>query len=163
MRMTTENSDQPGAATGEHLTETSRPDTRQQPKPPKTQTMKPTTAAKKLGVYLPATPAEFQEGTVTRQELDEMLQSPPSWLVTLRREGPHPRQEVARKLGISISGLTRAGVDDALTTTEIQDLLSDMPSWLSQERHSLAVVREEEERVRERDAERAARRATEDR
>ena len=77
--------------------------------------------------------------------------------------GPLLNHLVVRKLGISISGLTRAGVDDALTTAEIQDLLADMPSWLSQERHSLAVVREEEERVRERDAERAARREAESR
>jgi hypothetical protein len=28
--------------------------------------MKPASAAKKLGIYLPATPAEFQESTVTR-------------------------------------------------------------------------------------------------
>ncbi|MEU2235024.1 DUF5997 family protein, partial [Streptomyces vietnamensis] len=34
-----------------------------------TQTMKPATAAKKLGVYLEATPAEFQEGVVSRSEL----------------------------------------------------------------------------------------------
>ncbi|WP_121371890.1 DUF5997 family protein [Frondihabitans australicus] len=125
--------------------------------------MKATTAAKKLGVYLPATPAEFQEGPVTRDELDSLVANPPEWLATLRREGPHPRPEVARKLGITISGLARAGVDDVLTTAEIQDLLTEMPTWLSQERHNLAVVREEEQRVRERDAERAARREAEGR
>ena len=38
-----------------------------------TQTMKPATAAKKLGVYLEATPAEFQEGVVSRAELNELL------------------------------------------------------------------------------------------
>ena len=33
------------------------------------QTMKPATAAKKLDVYLEATPAEFRDGVVTRDEL----------------------------------------------------------------------------------------------
>ena len=33
------------------------------------QSMKPATAAKKLGVYLPAAPAEFQEGMITREQL----------------------------------------------------------------------------------------------
>ena len=31
--------------------------------------MKPATAAKKLDVYLPATPAEFQQNAITRDEL----------------------------------------------------------------------------------------------
>ena len=31
--------------------------------------MKPVTAAKKLGIYLPATPQEFQDGAVTHAEL----------------------------------------------------------------------------------------------
>ena len=35
----------------------------------KTQTMKPETAAKKLGIYLPAAPTEFQEGPLTRDDL----------------------------------------------------------------------------------------------
>src|SRR5215207_3876030 len=44
-----------------------------------TQTMKPATAAKKLGVYLEATPAEFQEGVVTRDELNALQTDPPEW------------------------------------------------------------------------------------
>ena len=34
--------------------------------------MKPVTAAKKLGIYLPATPQEFQDGAVTHAELREL-------------------------------------------------------------------------------------------
>jgi hypothetical protein len=118
--------------------------------------MKPATAAKKLGVYLPATPEEFQQGTVTREELDAMLTSPPQWLVELRRNGPHPRQETARKLGVSASGLARAGVSDAMTTAEIRALLDEMPAWLEAERATQAEVRAENARLKARDAERRA-------
>ncbi|MGW6510114.1 DUF5997 family protein [Streptomyces niveus] len=69
-----------------------------------TQTMKPATAAKKLGVYLEATPADFQEGVVSRSELNALQADPPEWLLELRRDGPHPRPVVAAKLGVSISG-----------------------------------------------------------
>ena len=78
-----------------------------------TQTMKPATAAKKLGVYLEATPAEFQEGVVSRTELNALQADPPEWLQELRRNGPHPRPVVAAKLGVSISGLARGGVTEA--------------------------------------------------
>ncbi|MFD9637792.1 DUF5997 family protein, partial [Streptomyces violascens] len=84
-----------------------------------TQTMKPATAAKKLGVYLEATPAEFQEGVVSRTELNALQADPPQWLQDLRRTGPHPRPVVAAKLGISIAGLARGGVTEALTTDQI--------------------------------------------
>lgn len=116
--------------------------------------MKPVTAAKKLGVYLPATPQEFQEGAVTRDELDELLRNPPPWLIELRLNGPHPRPEVARKLGISTSGLARAGLKDALTTAEIKELLADRPEWLEVERAKQAEVRAENARLNARDAER---------
>lgn len=116
--------------------------------------MKPETAAKKLGVYLPATPAEFQEGEVTRAELNELLESPPQWLVDLRLNGPHPRQEVARKLGVSKSGLVRAGVTGALTTAEIRELLANKPGWLERERETQAEVRAENTRLNAREAER---------
>ncbi|MBD8080258.1 DUF5997 family protein [Cellulosimicrobium arenosum] len=111
------------------------------------QTMKPATAAKKLGVYLPATPAAFQEGTVTRGQLEELEKNPPEWLADLRRNGPHPRPVVAGRLGISISGLARGGIDDPLTTEQINELRDDPPSWLSQERETQAKVRAEEDRV----------------
>ena len=62
------------------------------------QTMKPATAAKKLGVYLEATPAEFQEGVVSRDELNALQADPPEWLRDLRRNGPHPRPVIAAKL-----------------------------------------------------------------
>ena len=123
-------------------------DRRQQPKPPKTQTMKPETAAKKLGVYLPATPAAFQEGLVTRDELNALLADAPEWLATLRHEGPHPRTEVARRLGISNSGLSRSGAPDVMTTSEIKALLEAPPAWLVAERSTFAAVRAEEERVK---------------
>jgi hypothetical protein len=118
--------------------------------------MKPATAAKKLGVYLPATPEEFQQGTVTRDELDQLQTSPPEWLVELRRNGPHPRQETARKLGVSASGLARAGVSDAMTTAEIRALLEEMPAWLEAERATQADVRAENARLKARDAARRA-------
>lgn len=124
---------------------------------PATQTMKPETAAKKLGVFLPATPAEFREGVVTRNELNDLLADPPSWLVDLRLNGPHPRQEVARKLGVSSSGLQRGGLKDALTTAEIRELLENKPEWLEKERATQAEVRAENARVNTRDAERRMR------
>jgi hypothetical protein len=113
------------------------------------QTMKPATAAKKLGIYLPAAPAEFQAGPVTSNALNELLGSPPEWLVELRLNGPHPREIVARKLGVSISGLARAGVTDALTTSEITALLQAPPEWLVTERQTQADVRAENRRVKD--------------
>ena len=110
--------------------------------------MKPSTAAKKLGVYLPATPEEFREGLVTRAEFLELQANPPEWLAELRRTGPHPRPVVAQKLGISISGLVRADAEDALTTAEIKSLLETMPAWLVEERARQAAVREEAQRVK---------------
>lgn len=114
------------------------------------QTMKPQTAAKKLGVLLSATPAEFQEGVVSREELNELQARPPQWLRDLRRNGPHPRPEVARRLGVSTSGLARGGVTDPLTTDEIKALLAEMPAWLRAERATHEAVRAEEERLRAR-------------
>ncbi|WP_422934843.1 DUF5997 family protein [Sinomonas sp. P47F7] len=115
----------------------------------KPQSMKPATAAKKLGIYLPATPAEFQDSEVSREQLDELHANPPEWLADLRRDGPHPRPVVAQKLNVSISGLARGGVTDALTTAEISDLLQNRPQWLVDERASMAAVREEQKRVRD--------------
>ncbi|WP_072687681.1 DUF5997 family protein [Rhodococcus marinonascens] len=116
------------------------------------QTMKPATAAKKLGVYLQGTPAEFQSGVVSRDELNEWQTDPPEWLATLRREGPHPRSVVATKLGVSIAGLARGGVAEALTTAQIDALLADQPDWLVGERANLLEVHKEEKRIREQQA-----------
>ncbi len=113
------------------------------------QSMKPATAAKKLGVYLPATPQEFQQGVVTRSEFDALQSDPPEWLAELRRTGPHPRPVVAARLGVSISGLARAGVDEALTTAQITELLQQMPEWLVTERATQAAVRAENVRIKE--------------
>ncbi|MFF7725331.1 DUF5997 family protein [Streptomyces sp. NPDC008001] len=114
-----------------------------------TQTMKPATAAKKLGVYLQATPAEFQEGVVTRNELNALQADPPEWLQELRRNGPHPRPVVAAKLGVSIAGLARGGITDPLTTEQIDALKKDMPEWLQRERATQAEVRKEAARIKE--------------
>jgi hypothetical protein len=119
-----------------------------------TQTMKPATAAKKLGVYLEATPAEFRDGVVSRAELDELQASPPEWLRELRANGPHPRPVVAAKLGVSIAGLARGGVTDALTTDQIEVLKKDRPEWLEKERATQAEVRKEAERIKKKNAER---------
>ena len=103
--------------------------------------MKPATAAKKLGVYLEATPAEFQEGVVSRDELNALQTDPPEWLRELRRTGPHPRSVVAARLGVSISGLARAGITEALTTEDIDAIRADNPDWLEHERATQAEVR----------------------
>jgi hypothetical protein len=113
------------------------------------QTMKPATAAKKLGVYLEATPAEFQADVVSRDELNALQAAPPEWLRELRRTGPHPRQVVAAMLGISISGLARGGITDPLTTEQIEALKADDPDWLRRERATQAEVRKEAARLKE--------------
>ncbi|MFJ9660174.1 DUF5997 family protein [Streptomyces griseoflavus] len=122
-----------------------------------TQTMKPATAAKKLGVYLEATPDDFREGVVSRAELNALQADPPQWLRDLRRDGPHPRPVVAAKLGVSIAGLARAGVTGALTTEQIETLKQERPEWLERERATQADVRKEAARIRKRNAERAQR------
>ncbi|WP_438317190.1 DUF5997 family protein [Streptomyces sp. HUAS TT3] len=123
-----------------------------------TQTMKPATAAKKLGVYLEATPAEFREGVVSRSELNALQADPPQWLQELRRNGPHPRPVVAARLGVSIAGLARGGVTEALTTEQIDAIKQENPEWLQKERATQADVRKEAARIKERNAERASRR-----
>jgi hypothetical protein len=111
--------------------------------------MKPATAAKKLEIYLPATPAEFQEGVVSRAELNSLQTDPPAWLVELRKNGPHPRSVVAARLGISTTGLARAGVTEALTTAQIEELRDEAPEWLLRERTIQAEVRKEAARLKE--------------
>jgi hypothetical protein len=120
------------------MTDAPREDRRQQPKPKKEQLLSPETAAKKLGLYLPATPDEFRATPISRTGLNALNENPPEWLTTLRREGPHPRDEVSRRLGVSNSALTRAGVSDHMTTTEIRALLDDRPEWLVAEREKHA-------------------------
>lgn len=108
---------------------------------PSSTAMKPATAAKKLGIYLPATPPEFQEGGITHAELRELQDNPPQWLTDLRLNGPHPRPEVARKLGISITALKNNDMDKPLTSAEIKELLSNQPAWLSEARRIHAESR----------------------
>ncbi|OHT89110.1 DUF5997 family protein [Mycobacteroides saopaulense] len=115
---------------------------------PNAQSMKPATAAKKLDVYLQATPAEFQENAITRAELAALQEDPPQWLKDLRKNGPHPKNLVAAKLGVSISGLSRGGVEEALTTEQINQLLEEKPEWLIAERESYQNVLREERRLK---------------
>jgi hypothetical protein len=122
-------------------------------KPKKSQVMKPATAALKLDVYLPATPREFQERLISREELDELQRNPPQWLVDLRRDGPHPRNVVAARLRVSNSGLARGGITEPLTTAQIAALVADPPPWLTRERETHAEVRREQRRLQERRAE----------
>ncbi|MBB4134363.1 hypothetical protein BKA16_000915 [Gordonia humi] len=112
------------------------------------QSMKPATAAKKLDVYLPATPVEFRENFITRSELMALQADPPEWLRELRANGPHPRNLVAGRLGVSNSGLTRNGITGALTTDEIKALLDEMPEWLVAERAQHVEVLREQRRIR---------------
>ena len=124
--------------------------------------MKPATAAKKLNIYLPATPQEFQDGEVTRSQFAELEKNPPEWLLELRKNGPHPRGEVARKLGISTSGLARAGAPDVMTSAEIKALLEKKPEWLVVERATHAAVQDDNVRIKtERAAKAEAREARE--
>lgn len=114
--------------------------------------MKPETAAKKLGIYLPATPAQFQENALTREEFKALQDNPPEWLTELRRSGPHPRPVVAQKLNISIGGLNRSDITEPLTTAEITALLQAPPAWLVTERAVHAKAREEAKIAKERAA-----------
>ncbi|WP_372594189.1 DUF5997 family protein [Actinotalea sp.] len=116
----------------------------------KPQSLKPATAATKLDIYLPATPAEFQERMITRTELDELQQNPPQWLTDLRRNGPHPRSVVAARLRVSHSALVRNGLTAPQTTEQIEQILADAPEWLGRERASLAEVRRQEQARAER-------------
>ena len=117
------------------------------------QTLKPLTAAQKLGVHLPATPEEFQSAELTRDEVERLKADPPPWLVELRRNGPHPRQVVAARLGVSIGGLARGGITEPLTTAQIDSLKADSPEWLEQERATQAEVRKENARAKQKAAE----------
>ncbi len=105
--------------------------------------MKPQTAAKKLGIYLPACPEEFQTTSLSHEQFIELQSNPPEWLSELRRTGPHPRPVVAQKLGITIAALKRNDMDKPLTTADIKALLEDQPEWLRTARTQLAEQREE--------------------
>ena len=115
---------------------------------PNSQSMKPATAAKKLDVYLPATPAEFRENPITRDELAALQADPPEWLRDLRKHGPHPKNLVAAKLGVSIAGLARGGITEALNSEQIDALLAEKPEWLIAERASYQNVLAEQRRIK---------------
>jgi hypothetical protein len=125
------------------------------PREKKTQMLKPATAARKLGVLLSATPDEFQSTEISREEFNALTAEPPTWLVELRKVGPHPRTVVSERLGVSTSGLARAGVPDSMTTAQIDALLEAPPAWLIAERRSFREVRNEEARIAARKAEKA--------
>lgn len=122
--------------------------------------MKPLTAAKKLGIYLPAAPEEFQNTALSREEFQALVHTPPQWLTDLRANGPHPKDVVAHKLRITIAALKRQGLDATpLTTAEIQAILDEGPEWLHTEQRTLATERQaqtEAQQAKERKA--AARR-----
>lgn len=105
---------------------------------PSGRAMKPATAAKKLGIYLPATPAAFQESAITHAQLRDLQNNPPAWLAELRHDGPHPRPVVAQKLGISITALKKNGADEPMTTNQIKELLANQPEWLREARTAFA-------------------------
>jgi hypothetical protein len=121
--------------------------------------MKPATVAKKLGIYLPATPGELQEPPLARAAFAARQATPPERLAEMRRNGPHPRPVVAQKLNVSISGLARGGVEEALTTAEITALLQAPPAWLVAERSTHAAVRAEAQRVKDEAAKKDAKKA----
>lgn len=110
--------------------------------------MKPTTAASKLGIYLPAAPEEFQSSPISREALDALRADPPAWLTELRRNGPFPKDVAAGKLGISRSGLVRGGVTEALTSEQIGELITDPPAWLVREREIHKDVLAEKARLK---------------
>ncbi|MGC5011810.1 DUF5997 family protein [Streptosporangium sp. DT93] len=118
-------------------------------KPKTIQTMKATTAAKKLGVPFSATPAEFQTSVISRDELNALQSTPPDWLADLRRNGPHTKQVIAAKLKISIAGLLRGGITEPLTTAEIDALKEENPAWLERERSLQAELRKEAPRPKQ--------------
>ena len=111
--------------------------------------MKPSTAASKLGIYLPAAPEEFQNSQITRAELDALRADPPEWLIELRRNGPFPKEVTAQKLGISRSGLVRGGITEALTADKVGELLADPPYWLLRERDTHREVMAEKQRLKD--------------
>ncbi|MEI6253584.1 MAG: DUF5997 family protein [Mycobacteriaceae bacterium] len=115
---------------------------------PNAQSMNPATAAKKLDVYLPATPAQFRDNAITRDELAALQADPPQWLKDLRKNGPHPKNLVAARLGVSISGLTRGGITEALTSEQITALLEESPDWLIAERTTYQNVLQEQRRLK---------------
>ncbi len=112
------------------------------------QTMKSATAAKKLGILLSAAPAEFQEGPVSRDELNALQADPPSWLANLRREGPHPARS-SPPGSASPSQAWPAHITDPLTTAEIENLKAERPDWLEREQAVHAEVRKEELRLKQ--------------
>ncbi|MEL4358917.1 MULTISPECIES: DUF5997 family protein [unclassified Luteococcus] len=112
------------------------------------QTMKPSTAAQKLGILLSAAPEDFQQNPITRDELDELRENPPAWLVDLRKNGPFPRDVIAAKLGVSNSGLARGGVTEPLNADQVGELLADPPAWLEHERRVHRQVLAENERLK---------------
>lgn len=118
--------------------------------------MRPQTAAKKLGIYLPAAPQEFQDGAITHAELRDLHTNPPEWLAELRRTGPYPRPIVAQKLGISVTALKKNDMDKPLNAAEVKELLENQPDWLRAARTAHADSRAESAEGAEGDVESAA-------
>ena len=88
----------------------------------KPQTMKPATAAKKLGIYLPAA-RRFGDHDITRTELADCSPNRRrGWPSCVARD--RTRATSWRTSSASRSGLARGGITEALTTAEIKDLLA---------------------------------------
>ena len=114
---------------------------------PNARSMKPATAAKKLDVYLPATPAEFRESAITRDELAALQADPPAWLRELRKNGPHrkPRRRQARCVDLRSRPRRH---HQALTTEQIDALIAEKPDWLVAERENYQNVLTEQRRIK---------------
>lgn len=120
------------------------------------QTMKPLTAANKLGIYLPAAPEDFRSTPISRGDLDALRNDPPAWLTELWTNGPFPRDLVAKKLGVTNAALSRHDVSDSMTQAQIDELAASEPEWLVRERENFAEVQREAIRVKEKEAARRA-------
>ena len=94
-------------------------------------------------------PPEFQEGVVSRDELNALQADPPEWLRELRRNGPHPRPVVAAKLGVSISGLARGGSHRGPHHRADRRAEGGEARVAQQERATQAEVRKEAARLKE--------------
>ena len=112
------------------------------------QTLKPSTASSEITWPSVAAPEDFQSRSFTREEVDELRENPPAWLVELRRNGPFPRDVIASKLGISNSGLARGGITEPLDADQVGELLADPPAWLEHERTVHRRVVAENERLK---------------
>ena len=84
-----------------------------------TQTMKPATAAKKLGVYLEATPAEFREGMVTREELNALQNDR---LRAERKEAEESASALLKNITAACSAVERE-MEEYMSSITLQNMI----------------------------------------